>query len=100
MNSTFSRTTVEGATAQFSFEGTGFWLYGAKRDNYGQYILILDDQVTSYANATSKDAQVQQVLGGASGLENKQHTVKILSAGGGLVDIDAIVYETTNQEAM
>ena len=100
VNSTFTRTAVEGATAKFSFEGTGFWLYGAKQKDYGQYILILDEQVTRYDNAASEDAQAQQVLGGASGLENKQHTVVLMSAGGGPVDIDAIVYETTDQEQM
>ena len=100
VNSTFSRTTVEGATAKFSFEGTAFWLYGAKKAEYGEYILIVDDTVSTYASATTDGAQFEQVLGGASGLENKKHTVVLMAAGGGPVDIDAIMYETTNQDEM
>ncbi|RDX42052.1 hypothetical protein OH76DRAFT_145765 [Lentinus brumalis] len=96
-NSTFSSAQTEGATAKFLFTGTGFWVYGATKPEYGQYILLLDSQVMLYANATSNEPQFGQVLGGSSGLADGKHEVVLMAAGGGLVDIDAIVYETTDQ---
>ncbi|RPD54766.1 hypothetical protein L226DRAFT_349881 [Lentinus tigrinus ALCF2SS1-7] len=97
-DSTFSSAQSEGATAKFSFSGTGFWVYGATKPDYGQYILMLDSQVMLYANATSDQPQFGQVLGGSSGLADGKHEVVLMAAGGGLVDIDAIMYETTEQQ--
>ncbi|KAI0744253.1 hypothetical protein C8Q80DRAFT_1345997 [Daedaleopsis nitida] len=96
-NDTFSRTSVEGATAKFSFSGTGFWLYGATQEDYGEYLLIVDGEVIKYANATSNDPQTMQVLGKSTGLQDGKHEVVLMSGGRGDVDIDAIMYETKDQ---
>ncbi|KAI0692743.1 hypothetical protein C8T65DRAFT_669271 [Cerioporus squamosus] len=90
-NSTYSSSQIEGATAKFLFSGTGFWLYGATKPEYGQYILLVDHQVMLYANATSDEPRFGQVLGGSSGLADGRHEVVLMAAGGGLVDIDAII---------
>ncbi|TFK78995.1 hypothetical protein K466DRAFT_668266 [Polyporus arcularius HHB13444] len=97
-NSTFSSAQTEGATAKFSFTGTGFWVYGATKPENGQYILLLDSQVILYANATSNEPQFGRVLGGSSGLADGEHEVVLMAAGGGPVDIDAVVYETTSDQ--
>lgn len=99
-NSTFSSAQTEGATVKLSFTGTGFWVYGATKPDYGQYILMLDNQVMLYANATSDQPQFGQVLGGSSGLADGEHEVMLMSAGGGLVDFDSIMFETTDQQSM
>ena len=95
-NGTYSSSAVSGATAKFSFSGTAFWVYGAKKAGYGQYILTLDDEVALYADATASASQDElgQVLGGKAGLSDGQHTVVLMAAGGGPVDVDAFVFET------
>ena len=71
-------------------------MYGAKKAGYGQYILTLDDEVALYANATATASQDElgQVLGGKAGLSDGLHTVVLMAAGGGPVDVDAFVFET------
>ena len=98
MNATYSSSDVEGAPAKFSFGGTGFWVYGAKKAGYGQYILTLDDEVALYADAAASASQDElgQVLGGKAGLSDGQHTVVLMAAGGGPVDVDAFMFETTD----
>lgn len=39
---TFTLTNAASATAIFEFNGTGVWLYGAKRPNHGTYSVTLD----------------------------------------------------------
>ena len=69
---------------------------GAKKAGYGQYILTLDDEVALYANAAASASQDElgQVRGGKAGLSDGQHTVVLMAAGGGPVDVDAFVFET------
>ncbi|KAI1785762.1 hypothetical protein LXA43DRAFT_1099907 [Ganoderma leucocontextum] len=98
VNSTYSSTDVSGATCKFSFNGTGFWVTGAKKANYGQYLILLDDEVQQFSNATAPQTLFGQVLGGASGLADGLHTVVFMAAGEGPVDVDAIVFETTDKQ--
>ncbi|TBU24519.1 hypothetical protein BD311DRAFT_799404 [Dichomitus squalens] len=96
VNGTHSSSDVEGATAKFSFTGTGFWVYGTKKANYGQYLLMLDNDVQLFGNATASPVEFGQVLGGTAGLSDGLHTVVLMAAGGGPVDIDAVIFETTD----
>lgn len=71
---------------------------GARKPNYGQYLILLDDGVQQFSNATAPQTEFGQVLGGASSLADGMHTVVFMAAGGGPVDIDAIVYERKDKE--
>ena len=97
MNSTYSSTTLEGATASFTFNGTGFWLYGARKPDYGVYVVMVDDEVLTYSNDSASQDEYAQLLGGQNGLQDGQHTVLLMS--GGLMDLDSVMLETTAQES-
>ncbi|KAI0821705.1 hypothetical protein BC628DRAFT_1422514 [Trametes gibbosa] len=96
-NSTYHGTSISGATAKLTFNGTGVWLYGATRPDYGSFILVVDDEVSAYSNATTAEPAFGQILGGASNLDMGMHVVSIMNAGSGPIDLDGIVYETVNQ---
>ncbi|KAH9942510.1 uncharacterized protein BXZ73DRAFT_12858, partial [Epithele typhae] len=96
VNSTCSRTNVQGAVAEFSFSGTGFWIYGAKKVDYGNYILLLDNEVITYDNATLSSDEFNQFLGGQNGLEDTQHLVTMMADG--TMDIDTVMLELTGQD--
>ncbi|EIW63626.1 uncharacterized protein TRAVEDRAFT_114117, partial [Trametes versicolor FP-101664 SS1] len=97
MNSTFHGTSVSGATAKLTFTGTGVWLYGARQPDYGSFILVVDNEVAAYSNATASKPTTGQLLGAVQNLEMGQHVVSIMNAGSGPIDLDAIVYETVGQ---
>ncbi|OJT05786.1 hypothetical protein TRAPUB_3365 [Trametes pubescens] len=97
MNSTFHGTSVSGATAKLTFTGTGVWLYGARQPHYGSFILVVDNEVSAYSNATASKAATGQLLGAVQNLELGQHVVTIMNGGSGPIDLDAIVYETVGQ---
>lgn len=97
MNSTFHGTSVSGATAKLTFTGTGVWLYGARQPDYGSFILVVDNEVAAYSNATASKPAAGQLLGAVQNLEMGQHVVSIMNAGSGPIDLDAIVYETVGQ---
>ncbi|KAI0062876.1 hypothetical protein BV25DRAFT_1915625 [Artomyces pyxidatus] len=87
-------TSAQGATATISFNGTGIWLFGAKRANYGAYTVAIDGEVVQ-GNAQSGQAAFQQMLGGKSGLAMGIHTAVLTNTGSGTsVDVDSIVFET------
>ncbi|KAJ8469525.1 hypothetical protein ONZ51_g8939 [Trametes cubensis] len=97
MNSTYHGTSDSGAIAKFTFNGTGVWFYGAKKPDYGSLILVVDDDVAAYVNATASDTELGQFLVGASDLKMGEHVVSVMNGGTGAIDLDAIVYETVNQ---
>lgn len=87
-------TSTQGATATITFNGTGIWLYGAMRPNYGEYTVAIDGQATS-GNANSDNPLFQQLLGGQSGLPMGSHTAILTNTGSGsFVDIDSIIFQT------
>ncbi|KAI0630101.1 hypothetical protein C8Q77DRAFT_240827 [Trametes polyzona] len=96
-NSTAHTSSVSGATAKFTFTGTGVWLYGAKKPGYGSYILVVDNEVVSYSNAGASDASFRQLLGGVANLGVGEHVVTIMNGGSGPIDLDTIVYEAQDQ---
>ena len=97
MNSTYHGTSDSGAIAKFTFNGTGVWFYGAKKPDYGSLILVVDDDVAAYVNATASETELGQFLFGASDLKMGEHVVSVMNGGTGAIDLDAIVYETVNQ---
>ncbi|TFY60552.1 hypothetical protein EVJ58_g5079 [Rhodofomes roseus] len=93
-DSSLHTTSTKGATASFAFNGTGVWLYGGLRSNYGSYQLSVDGSKVASGSAKSTTTQLKRILGGTSGLRMGEHTVSLTNEGGGPVDIDSLVFET------
>ncbi|KAF8315823.1 hypothetical protein DL93DRAFT_2096495 [Clavulina sp. PMI_390] len=91
-----------GATATFSFNGTGVWVYGAHRPNHGWYNVTLDDQPEQPYFGQGANS-FQQLLYSSYGLDDGPHTLSIYNTGPGTdndtslvwFDIDWITYETS-----
>ena len=88
-------TSTKGASASFKFNGTGIWLYGGHRSNYGNYQIAVDGKKVASGSAKSSKTQVKQALGGSSGLKMGEHTVTLTNEGGGPIDVDELIFETT-----
>ncbi|EIN08202.1 hypothetical protein PUNSTDRAFT_52662 [Punctularia strigosozonata HHB-11173 SS5] len=94
-NSTFHATNVSGATASFSFTGTAFYLYGAKRANHDEYTVTVDGSA-AIANGFNATDDFQTLLWSATDLENEQHQVVLTDTSTRsdrpYVDIDFVVF--------
>ncbi|KAI0266846.1 hypothetical protein BC834DRAFT_116274 [Gloeopeniophorella convolvens] len=87
-------SSSQGASATIQFNGTGIWLFGSKRPNYGSYSISIDGQSVD-GSAQAGSASFQQLLGGKSGLTNAPHTAVLTNTGDGApIDLDSIVFET------
>ncbi|KIP10935.1 hypothetical protein PHLGIDRAFT_186302 [Phlebiopsis gigantea 11061_1 CR5-6] len=93
-DSGFHTTSDPGATAIFTFNGTGVWLYGAHRPGYGSYTLSVDGSTVFNGSAASSNPVFDQVLGGSANLSMGEHTAVLTNIGGGAVDLDSLVFET------
>lgn len=93
---TFQTSNVTGSVATFSFNGTAFWIYGAKRSNHGTYTVTVDGANFAGNTGQSNANLFQQVLFNQSGLTQKLHTVSIMNTATGslYVDIDMVVWQT------
>jgi len=87
-------TSKQGATATFSFNGTGIWLFGGKRSNYGAYSVSVDGNVVKNGTASSSSFEGNQLLGGAANLTMGQHTAVLSSTSSNPIDLDSVVFET------
>jgi hypothetical protein len=71
----FSRDRIpQGANASFTFNGTGVYVYGAKRSTHGAYAVSVDGNVT-HGNGTSAVSEFQQLLFADAGLPYGEHHV-------------------------
>jgi hypothetical protein len=70
-----------GASATFSFNGTGIWLFGAKRGNHGLYNITLDGSTTTLSGFAADPGIFQTPLFGQSHLKNTLHTITLTNAG-------------------
>jgi len=79
-NGTFTLTTVYGASASLTFNGTAVWIYGAKRANHGPYNVTLDGRV--FTDDGFRDGELfQQVLFAAVDLDpTRPHTISITNS--------------------
>ncbi|KAF8315838.1 hypothetical protein DL93DRAFT_2166436 [Clavulina sp. PMI_390] len=98
-NGTAVKTYTTGDSAQFSFNGTGVWVYGSKRWNHGDYDVDLDGASTSGSGQPDggQDA-FQQLLFGSGDLASGPHQLAITNKGfsnstSGYFDIDYILWE-------
>ncbi|KIY48527.1 hypothetical protein FISHEDRAFT_73497 [Fistulina hepatica ATCC 64428] len=86
---TFTLTNTSGAYASFLFNGTGVQIYGAKRNNHGQYTVSLDNGTENVFDGYSATNLFQQVLYSASSLSDVKHTVVITNSDDGkYLDVD------------
>ncbi|TFK54509.1 hypothetical protein OE88DRAFT_1733160 [Heliocybe sulcata] len=93
--SSFHTTSVPSATATITFNGTGIWVFGAQRPDYGSYTLAIDGQTTSNGDANAQTPTFRQALAGASNLPMGTHTAVVTNTGSGTgLDIDNIIFET------
>jgi hypothetical protein len=88
--SSFTATTVDGASAIFTFNGTDVEIFGARRENHGSYHVKLDN--TSYPpfSGNASPATFQQPLFTASNLNQGAHTVTLTNQGNTFLDIDFV----------
>lgn len=97
---TFQTSNVTGSVATFSFNGTAFWIYGAKRSNHGIYTVTVDGASFAGNTGQSNANLFQQVLFNQSGLTQKLHTVSLTNTATGslYVDIDMVAWQTEFNE--
>lgn len=90
----YHATSSQGATATFSFVGSGITIFGGRRPNYGAYTVSIDGQnIQTGTSQTSQDL-TRQPLASASGLTYGSHTLVLTNTGGAPVDIDSIDFQT------
>lgn len=90
----FHTTSTGNATATLKFNGTGVWVYGGTRTNYGVFTLTVDGRTVTLGTARRVSNSTQQLLGSASSLGMGEHTAVFQSAGSGALDLDSILIES------
>ncbi|KAG1773462.1 hypothetical protein EDD22DRAFT_857776 [Suillus occidentalis] len=97
---TFQYSNVTGSVATFSFNGTAFWIYGAKRTNQVTYTVTVDGASFAGNTGQSSTKLFQQVLFNQSGLTQKLHTVSFTNTAteGLYIDIDMVAWQTEFNE--
>jgi hypothetical protein len=84
------KTTAQGATVTFNFNGTGVRFLGGRRPGYGNYTLTVDKKVVQTGTARNQTPSLRNVLGAVSDLPDGPHTAVLTTNGGGGVDLDWI----------
>jgi hypothetical protein len=84
-------TNVVNANVSFSFYGTGVQIYGAKREQHGQFQITIDGLVYTPQNGASVNSIFQTALFSTVALNEGYHTVTMTNLGAGL-DIDFVCY--------
>ncbi|KAI5988701.1 hypothetical protein EDD15DRAFT_2371026 [Pisolithus albus] len=93
---TFTTNNVTNGAASFSFNGTGVWIYGAKRGNHNTYTVQLDDNTYGPYTGYSAAAEFMQVLFNYTTLSQGMHNLTLTNTGTNAeyVDIDLIVWHS------
>ena len=94
--SAFTLTSKSGASASFTFNGTGVTLYGAKRLNHDTYRVRIDDETYPTQNGSVPDPGIFQTsLFSETNLKQGQHTLVIEYTGpdGSYFDLDFITWQ-------
>ncbi|KAI6108340.1 hypothetical protein F5141DRAFT_1122565 [Pisolithus sp. B1] len=93
---TFTTNNVTNGAASFSFNGTGVWIYGAKRGNHNTYTVQLDDVTYGPYTGYSAAAEFMQVLFNYTTLSQGLHNLTLTNTGTSseYVDIDLIVWHS------
>jgi hypothetical protein len=81
---------IQNANATLIFNGTGVYIYGAKRANHGSYSVSIDGQAVANSNGNG-DEEYQQLLYGTSTLSYGLHYVEIINTGApSFLDLDLV----------
>ncbi|KAI6033400.1 hypothetical protein EDC04DRAFT_2868874 [Pisolithus marmoratus] len=93
---TFTTNNVTNGAVSFSFNGTGVWIYGAKRGNHGAYTVELDGATYGSYTGYYPTQEFLQVLFNQTGLSQGMHNLTLTNTGtnGQYVDIDLIVWQS------
>ncbi|KAF4586201.1 hypothetical protein EYR38_010475 [Pleurotus pulmonarius] len=102
-NGTFTLCTTAGASATFTFNGTGIWIHGARRSNHGPYEVNLDNDVKRFDGFQAVE-DFTTPLFSADNLFNGLHTVSITNRRDTnntrpFLDIDFIIWTAEVQNA-
>ena len=87
-------TFQQGASATFKFNGTGVWLFGGMRSDYGSLSLQIDGKEVNSRSAQANLPTFQQVLASAMNLTMGEHTAVLKATTGGPIDLDSVTFET------
>lgn len=94
--STSHRADRNGATMEFTFEGTAAHVIGPRGRAYGQADLFLDGELVQTIDAYAKIRQQQGILASVTGLSTGTHTLRLVCTGernpkatGRFIQIDA-----------
>ncbi|KAI6017971.1 hypothetical protein BKA83DRAFT_4316342 [Pisolithus microcarpus] len=93
---TFTINDVPNGTAWFSFNGTGVWVYGAKRGNHYTYDVQLDGNTYGPYDGYYPTQEFLQVLFNTTGLTQGMHNLTLTNTAtnSSYVDIDLIVWQS------
>jgi hypothetical protein len=95
-DSSFTLTSSNGNTATFSFNGTGFTIFGAKRSNHGFYQITVDgDAFPAEDGASPSPGEFQVPLFTSPPLNQSLHVVTLTNQGNTFVDIDFITFQSS-----
>ncbi|KAG6918052.1 hypothetical protein DXG01_016708 [Tephrocybe rancida] len=93
--SSFMATQTSGASASFTFNGTGVQIFGAKRGNHGPYSVKVDGATYPTTTGLLRDPGLfQQSLFAVDGLALGLHEVTITNQGTTFLDVDFITWTT------
>ncbi|KAL4068208.1 hypothetical protein J3A83DRAFT_4401894 [Scleroderma citrinum] len=87
---TFTVNNISKGKTTFTFNGTGFWIYGAQRNNHGTFTVQVDGAIYANNNGYSANNQFMVSIFNTSELTQELHTVSLTNTGtsGQYVDID------------
>ncbi|KAG6330082.1 hypothetical protein ID866_9007 [Astraeus odoratus] len=92
---TLTFSNVTNSKAIFSFNGTAFWIYGAKRSSHGPFTVQVDDTTYSNNNGYSTDNQIMVPIFSSGTLSQGTHTVALINtattASQLYLDVDLVV---------
>ncbi|EJD52422.1 hypothetical protein AURDEDRAFT_111132 [Auricularia subglabra TFB-10046 SS5] len=90
----FRTTNQPGASATFTFKGTGIWIFGSNGPTHGQYTVRVDGGPEISQSGVQPAPVANAPLVRASGFSLGEHTVTITNAAAAALDIDYVVFET------
>ncbi|KAG8840552.1 hypothetical protein FRB91_005945, partial [Serendipita sp. 411] len=87
-NDDYMTTNTTNATAEFSFTGTGVWIFGKRGTNHGEYLVTLDG-ISNPSNRNTTPP-FRSLLFGTNDLPFGEHIVHITNSpsDGSLVNLD------------
>jgi len=83
-------TSTSGRSATFTYTGRGFAIVGPRSPTRGKFKVYVDGAYRATVSERASSTQYRRVLYAAS-LAHGRHTVRIVAAGGGRIDLDAIL---------